>query len=121
MQTAVAAFYTDFVSPIGVLGLRASDVGLTGVFMEEHRRGPTAPERALWTREDGRFAAARWQLEEYFAGARTTFDLPLDLAGTGGTLTVESQSGQGACHSLARAGSQAKSGERSSRASVQPQ
>ena len=50
---------------------------LTGVYFEDHRRGPSPA--ALGPRDDDRpeFAAARWQLAEYFAGARTVFDLPL--------------------------------------------
>ena len=77
--------YTEFPSPVGVVCLRGTALGLPGVFMEEHRRGPTPEERAGWTRHDAGLAGARSQLEEYFAGTRTAFDLPLDLAGTGGT------------------------------------
>jgi methylated-DNA-[protein]-cysteine S-methyltransferase len=61
-------------SPIGPLGLVASDTGLTGVFFDGGRI-ETAGSSALLTE------AAR-QLEEYFAGERTTFDLPLELHGT---------------------------------------
>ena len=78
-------YYTEFFSPIGVIALRGTADGLTGVFMEEHRHGPPSEERAAWTRQDAPLADARTQLEEYFAGTRTAFDLKLDLAGTGGT------------------------------------
>ncbi len=78
-------FCTEFPSPVGVVNLRGTAAGLTGVYMEAHRHGPTLEERSGWLRDDARFAAARSQLEEYFAGRRTVFDLPLDLAGTGGT------------------------------------
>lgn len=79
-------YYTDFSSPIGVLVLRSSDHGLTGLFMEEHLHGPATTERAGWKRDDGRHDGARAQLGEYFAGSRAVFDLPLDLGSTGGTV-----------------------------------
>ena len=84
-MTTTDLYYTEFPSPLGVIGLRGTADGLTGVYMEEHHHGPPAEERAAWTRQDVRLAEARAQLEEYFAGARTVFDLPLDLEGTGGT------------------------------------
>ena len=80
-----SSYYTEFVSPIGVLLLRGSTRGLTGLYMEEHLHGPVEQERAGWTRDDARFVKERRQLEEYFAGTRVAFDLPLDLASTGGT------------------------------------
>jgi methylated-DNA-[protein]-cysteine S-methyltransferase len=50
---------------------------LTGVYFEGHVRGPSLA--ALGPRDDDRpeFAALRRQLDEYFAGDRTGFDLPL--------------------------------------------
>jgi len=60
-------------TPIGTLGLAASERGLT---------------RVLWPGEPGAggddavLAAAAAQLDEYFAGTRRAFDLPLDLRGT---------------------------------------
>ena len=84
-MTTAHLYYTEFASPIGRLGLRGTADGLTGVFMEAHRHGPAAEERAAWTRHDAPLAEARAQLEEYFAGTRTAFDVKLDLAGAGGT------------------------------------
>jgi len=71
-----------YASPLGPMLLAATDRGLAGVWFEGQRHGPDARG---W-REDPahrvlREAAA--QLAAYFAGARTDFDLPLDLqAGT---------------------------------------
>jgi methylated-DNA-[protein]-cysteine S-methyltransferase len=50
---------------------------LTGVYFEGHMRGPSPA--ALGPRDDDRpeFAALRRQLDEYFAGDRSGFDLPL--------------------------------------------
>ncbi len=56
-------YHTDFPSPLGRIALRATGRGLTGLFMEDHRHGPAPGERAAWTRDDARFAAARAQLE----------------------------------------------------------
>jgi len=72
---------TRFPSPIGELVITASDSGLTGVWFPG--KGPVAaaspnergPASAL-------LARATEQLAEYFAGTRTTFDLPLDGGGT---------------------------------------
>jgi methylated-DNA-[protein]-cysteine S-methyltransferase len=60
-------------TPIGKLGLVASERGLSGVRWSAHGL-PDDPSPVL----DG--AAA--QLEAYFAGELTSFDLPLDLSGT---------------------------------------
>jgi methylated-DNA-[protein]-cysteine S-methyltransferase len=72
-------------SPIGVLSLRGTERGLTGIFMETHRHGPAEAERLGWLRNDALFAEARAQLTDYFAGRRQVFALPIDrnaLAGT---------------------------------------
>jgi methylated-DNA-[protein]-cysteine S-methyltransferase len=77
-----APHWTTIDSPIGPLMLTAdADGRLTGVYMEVHAHGPdgVAPE---WTRDDGMFTEVKRQLDEYFAGERTTFDLPLNPAGT---------------------------------------
>ena len=66
-------------SPVGPLRLTSDGEHLTGVWFEEHRHGPrdvgpaTEPAQAPAVL----LTAAR-QLEEYFAGTRTRFDLPLD-------------------------------------------
>jgi methylated-DNA-[protein]-cysteine S-methyltransferase len=74
-------------SPVGELLLTAVEKGLTRVWFEIHSDGESAsPE---WRRAEvvGGAAAltlrdAREQLEAYFAGERTSFDLPLAAAGT---------------------------------------
>lgn len=72
---------TRFESPIGELVITASDSGVTGVWFP----GADVP---AFQQDDGReprsglLARAREQLAEYFAKARTTFDLPLDPPGT---------------------------------------
>jgi len=60
-------------SPVGVLTLRATARGLASIAFHPHARGGGDPEV---------IAATERQLDEYFAGERRTFDLPLDLAGS---------------------------------------
>ena len=66
-------------SPIGPLTLVERNGALAGVYVEDHRARPTDEAAAEPT---GVLAEAARQLEEYFAGERTTFDVPLDLGGT---------------------------------------
>ena len=69
--------YSTLTTPIGELMLTADDDGaLTGVYLPNR-----LPDPAGWERDDELLADARRQLTEYFAGERTTFDLPLRPAG----------------------------------------
>src|SRR5690242_11186555 len=79
--------YLTIPSPVGELLLTAVDDGLTRLWFEEHRHGGGV--RAEWRHADaaGGSAAralrsAHEQLDAYFAGERTTFDLPLVATGT---------------------------------------
>lgn len=79
-------------SPIGPLTVSVVDPGqggepeLTGVFFPQHRH-PVDPE-VLGAPDPVPVHRVRTQLEEYFAGDRTAFDLPLAPAGTPFQLTV---------------------------------
>jgi methylated-DNA-[protein]-cysteine S-methyltransferase len=77
---AGATAYTTVDSPIGELMLVGGDDGLAGVYMTPHRHGPELDP--AWRRDPAPFAEAARQLEEYFAGDRTEFDLALDPRGT---------------------------------------
>jgi methylated-DNA-[protein]-cysteine S-methyltransferase len=73
---------TTIASPVGPLKLVASDDGLAAILWENGdpqrvRLGMVAPEP-----NQAILRATELQLAEYFAGRRTTFDLPLDFAGT---------------------------------------
>ena len=72
--------YDTAESPLGTLLLTSDGETLTGVFMEEHRHGPTIG--ADWTRDAGPFSAVREQLGAYFAGDLQTFDLAIRATGT---------------------------------------
>jgi methylated-DNA-[protein]-cysteine S-methyltransferase len=76
----VATLYTTFDSPIGELLLVGDGRALRGLHMIEGRR-PLAP-RDDWTEAAAPFDDVRAQLEEYFDGRRTSFDVPLALDGT---------------------------------------
>lgn len=67
--------WTVFDSPVGPLTLVGSTEALTGL---RFPGGAGAPGK----RRDGAFAQATRQLAEYFAGARTAFDLTLELRGS---------------------------------------
>ena len=72
--------YTVHPSPIGPLTLMASDGHLTHLEMEHEAHAVGVPPGSR--RDDACFAEVRAQLDQYFAGERTAFALPLRLEGT---------------------------------------
>jgi len=78
-------YYTEIESTLGTLTLRGTERGLTGLYMQEHRHGPEELQRRGWQRDDRRFAEARTQITEYFAGKRKVFTTPIDREAMGGT------------------------------------
>ncbi|MEV4172281.1 methylated-DNA--[protein]-cysteine S-methyltransferase [Nonomuraea sp. NPDC049709] len=68
--------YTTIDSPVGEILLAGDGTALTRVSFDR------SAVRAGWRREPLAFAAAERQLGEYFAGERTSFDLPLSPRGT---------------------------------------
>lgn len=71
--------HTTMDTPLGELTLLAEDGALTAVYFPGHKRLPDPAH--FGERQDpvagSVFAEATRQLEEYFAGERTVFDLPL--------------------------------------------
>ncbi len=72
------------LGPITIAGHRDA---ITGVYFMHHRHAPSQESlgEPLTSAQVDRWpvlADAARQLEEYFAGARTDFDLPLDAGGT---------------------------------------
>jgi methylated-DNA-[protein]-cysteine S-methyltransferase len=80
-EAATTTRHTAFESPIGELTLVRDDDGLTGLYFPGHWTHPDAS--SFGPRVDGGFNVAIAQLNEYFAGERRDFDLPLNLRGSG--------------------------------------
>ncbi|MBI5090486.1 MAG: methylated-DNA--[protein]-cysteine S-methyltransferase [Actinobacteria bacterium] len=75
---------TSMPSPVGRLTIVASDDGIRSIHWDGDELGPESPSDgdASAARRVALLADAVRQLGEYFAGARTEFDLPLDPQGT---------------------------------------
>ena len=71
--------YTTTDSPIGELLLVGDGERLHRLSMRAGRRPMRIEHR--WRRGDDAFGDVRRELEEYFAGTRRTFDVPLSLRG----------------------------------------
>jgi methylated-DNA-[protein]-cysteine S-methyltransferase len=73
--------YTEHESPLGKILLAATDQGLCGLYFEEHKYFKGS---AGWRRDDSHphLRDAATQLDEYFKGRRTAFDVALDMPGT---------------------------------------
>jgi methylated-DNA-[protein]-cysteine S-methyltransferase len=67
--------YTVMTSPVGDLTLVAEDGALARLTMTSQKHAPDPAD--LGERDDLGFEAVREQLGDYFAGERTTFDVPL--------------------------------------------
>ncbi|MBU6373571.1 MAG: methylated-DNA--[protein]-cysteine S-methyltransferase [Alphaproteobacteria bacterium] len=80
MKPRAALLRTRIDSPIGPLTLIADAAGLAGVYFEGHSKG--GPPAHARDGESAVFDTARRQLDAYFAGRRTTFDIPLAPHGT---------------------------------------
>jgi methylated-DNA-[protein]-cysteine S-methyltransferase len=68
-------------SPLGTMLLARTGRGLAGAWFERQKHHPAdidAPERD----DDPLLSSAAAQLRDYFAGASSDFDVPLDLQGT---------------------------------------
>lgn len=77
--------YIEHPSPVGTLLIAATDIGICGIYFEEHRhfKGKDGWTRALpQSPASKHLTETARQLDEYFAGKRTEFDVALDLTGT---------------------------------------
>ena len=76
-------YETTMASPIGPLRLIASDTGLRAVLWPDDDLGRIhLNESTIVNSGHPILTASMTQLNEYFDGTRTGFDLPLDLQGT---------------------------------------
>ena len=76
--------YIEHASPVGTLLIAATDTGICGIYFEEHKH---FKGKDGWLQTPTQAAVqhlknAAMQLDEYFAGKRTEFDVTLDLSGT---------------------------------------
>lgn len=78
----MSTFTTHTTSPLGELLLACNDQGLCGVWFEGQRHGPQMQVVQDWqpAPDHPLLQATAAQLQDYFAGRRTVFDLPLDLS-----------------------------------------
>ena len=72
--------YITMPSPVGDLTLTSDGDALTAVYFEDPKYGPAST--GGWIRDDAVLADARRQLDEYFRGERTEFELTLAPSGT---------------------------------------
>ena len=79
MKINTGVQFTRYTSPMGDMVLAASPAGLVGLWFEAQRH---MPDQTGWLRHDTHplLQQATRRLEEYLAGHRTRFDLPLDLS-----------------------------------------
>lgn len=78
MTATTYATITD--SPLGELTLLSDGAGLTGLYLPVHKGAPA--DTSGWRWDAGPFKVVVEQLEQYFAGERTQFDVPVAGAGT---------------------------------------
>jgi methylated-DNA-[protein]-cysteine S-methyltransferase len=78
--------YTTMDSPLGELLLLGDGDSLVGLHMQAGRH-PVRIQQS-WVRDDDTLADIRVQLDEYFAGVRTRFDVKLRMDGTAFQRTV---------------------------------
>lgn len=86
MTDESTTLYSYVDSPIGPLLLAGDGDALTVVGFSQGKKS-RGPEPG-WERRDSAFGQARRELAEYFAGKRTTFDVPVRPAGTDFQLAV---------------------------------
>jgi methylated-DNA-[protein]-cysteine S-methyltransferase len=77
---SAATSFTTVDSPLGPLLLVGRHGALTGLYLGAHEKCP--PTGADWDEDAAPFKDVAQQLDEYFAGARTAFDVEVDLVGT---------------------------------------
>lgn len=75
-----APYFSELGSPIGQLLLLGDSQALAALYMVDHRHQPPLPQGC--ERNDAAFREARAQLQAYFDGQLTAFDLELSSHGT---------------------------------------
>ena len=86
-QPADPVHYDIVDSPVGRILLTGDERALTGLYLLDAGEHSASVDPG-WIRRPGGFGAASAQLDGYFAGERTEFDLPLAPRGTRFQLAV---------------------------------
>ena len=76
-------YYSRMPSPAGPLLIGVSQQALVVLEFDRGLPQTIAAQPVAWQESPDHTSDVRGQLEEYFAGKRRNFDLPLDLRGTG--------------------------------------
>lgn len=78
MKYSASLVYTSYDSPLGPMILAAADDKLVGVWFDGQSH---QPDFTTWSADPRQpvLLLTRAQLDDYFAGRRTSFELPLDL------------------------------------------
>ncbi|MEW6430615.1 MAG: methylated-DNA--[protein]-cysteine S-methyltransferase [Myxococcota bacterium] len=104
-MTTVTCFAT-MKSPVGTLLLTSDGLSLTGLFPESHTDVP--PRTSAWKRDDRWFSGVRDQLNAYFQGKLTRFEVPVAPEGTAFQRKVWTALGTIACGATETYGELAK-------------
>ena len=86
-QPADPVYYDIVDSPVGRILLTGDERALTGLYLLDAGEHSASVDPG-WIRRPGGFGAASAQLDGYFAGERSEFDLPLAPRGTRFQLAV---------------------------------
>ncbi|HUY93107.1 MAG TPA: methylated-DNA--[protein]-cysteine S-methyltransferase [Pirellulales bacterium] len=73
-------YYAQCSSPLGELLMLSDGESLTGLYFEDHRRGPA--HGANWRRDSGPFQQVQDELAAYFAGELREFSVQLAPRGS---------------------------------------
>lgn len=80
--TTTTVTYDLLPTALGELLVTDHGEGLSGLYFPGHRRGKGPQVEEGWVRDATPFVALREQLDDYLAGRRRDFDLPLSPRGT---------------------------------------
>lgn len=81
-NVAVSLVYALIPSPVGKLKLVATDRGLAAILWENESPNRVRLGTMVESPDHPILVQAQTQLNDYFAGARTLFTVPLDMVGT---------------------------------------